>query len=59
MLEARLDAVIDQAVGEERIVGTVVLVAEDGQIVYRRAAGFADREEGVPVREKPSFGSPP
>jgi CubicO group peptidase (beta-lactamase class C family) len=50
-----LDAVIDQAVGEERIVGTVVLVAEDGRIVYRRAAGFADREDGVPVREETVF----
>jgi CubicO group peptidase (beta-lactamase class C family) len=55
VLEARLDAVIDQAIGEERIVGTVVLVAEDGRIVYRRAAGFADREEGVPVREDTVF----
>jgi CubicO group peptidase (beta-lactamase class C family) len=55
MLESRLDSVIDQAIGEERIVGTVVLVAEDGQVVYRRAAGFADREEGVRVREDTVF----
>jgi CubicO group peptidase (beta-lactamase class C family) len=55
MLESRLDTVIDQAIGEERIVGTVVLVAEDGQVVYRRAAGFADREEGVRVREDTVF----
>src|SRR5690349_8027894 len=55
MLEARLDAVIDQAIEEERIVGTVVIVAEEGRIVYRRAAGFADREEGVPVREDTVF----
>jgi CubicO group peptidase (beta-lactamase class C family) len=55
MLKSRLDAVIDQAIGEERIVGTVVLVAEDGRIVYRRAAGFADRENGVHVREDTVF----
>src|SRR6187431_1813590 len=55
MLKTRLDAVIDRAVGEERIVGTVVLVAENGRIVYSRAAGFADRENGVPVREDTVF----
>jgi CubicO group peptidase (beta-lactamase class C family) len=55
MLKTRLDAVIDRAIEEERIVGTVVLVAEDGQVVYRRAAGWADRENGVPVREDTVF----
>ena len=55
MLKTRLDAVIDRAIGEERIVGTVVLVAEDGQVVYRRAAGLADRENGVPVRDDTVF----
>ncbi|WP_448949797.1 serine hydrolase domain-containing protein [Labrys neptuniae] len=52
---ARLDAVIDAALGEERIVGTVVLVAEAGEIVYRRAGGHADREAGVPVAEDTIF----
>jgi len=55
MLKTRLDAVIDRAIGDERIVGTVVLVAENGRIVYRRAAGFADRENGVPVRDDTVF----
>ncbi|MGF7205831.1 CubicO group peptidase (beta-lactamase class C family) [Skermanella aerolata] len=55
MMNERLDTVIDRAIEEERIVGTVVLVAEDGQVVYRRAAGFADREDEVPVREDTVF----
>lgn len=54
-LAARLDAVIDQAIAEKRIVGTVVLVAKDGQVVYRRAAGMADREAGRPMRESDVF----
>jgi CubicO group peptidase (beta-lactamase class C family) len=54
-LAQRLDAVIDSAVREERIVGTVALVARDGEVVYRRAAGFADREAGRPVREDDVF----
>lgn len=52
---ARLDAVIDAAVAEERIVGTVVMVAENGEIVYSRAAGHADREAGKPTTEDTIF----
>ena len=51
----RLDAVIDAAVAEERIVGTVVMVAEHGEIVYARAAGFADREAGKPAAQDTIF----
>lgn len=54
-LVARIDAVIDQALADKRIVGTVVLVARDGEVVYRRAAGFADREAGVPMRDDAIF----
>jgi CubicO group peptidase (beta-lactamase class C family) len=55
MLEAggaalgRVDAVIDAAVAEKRLVGVVVLIAYDGKIVYRRAAGFANRETRAPM----------
>jgi CubicO group peptidase (beta-lactamase class C family) len=41
-----IDAAIDEALAERRIVGCVVLVAEDGKLVYERAAGHADRETG-------------
>ena len=51
----RLDAVIDHAIADQTIVGTVILVAENGEIVYRRAAGFADREAGIPIRENAIF----
>jgi CubicO group peptidase (beta-lactamase class C family) len=52
---ARVDAAIGQALDEQRIVGTVVLVAEDGRIVFRRAAGLADREAAQPVQEDQLF----
>ncbi len=42
----RLDAVIEHAVSSDSIVGAVVLVSIDGQTVYERAAGWADREAG-------------
>ena len=53
-LAGRLDAVIDGALGA-RIVGCVVLVAHDGETVYARAAGEADREAGRPVRRDTIF----
>jgi CubicO group peptidase (beta-lactamase class C family) len=54
-LVARLDGVIEKAIAEKRIVGTVVVVAKDGKVVYRRAAGFADREAGRPMKENELF----
>jgi CubicO group peptidase (beta-lactamase class C family) len=49
-LSAEVDRVIDQALSSGRIVGTVVLVARDGKLVYQRAAGLADREAGQSMR---------
>jgi len=54
-LAARLDKVVDAAVAERRLVGAVVLVARDGEVVYHRAAGLADREAGRPMREDAVF----
>jgi CubicO group peptidase (beta-lactamase class C family) len=50
-LRARLDRVIERALEDRRVVGTAVLVARAGHIVYRRAAGFADREAGRSMHE--------
>ena len=44
-----IDAVIEKALEDSRVVGTVVLVQDHGTLVYARAAGYADREAGVPV----------
>jgi CubicO group peptidase (beta-lactamase class C family) len=54
-LAARLDKVVDQAIAEQRLVGAVVLVAKDGKVVYRRAAGLADREAHRPMTEDAVF----
>lgn len=48
-MDARLDAVIDGAIAERRIVGTTVMIAKKGETVYARAAGHADRETGKPA----------
>jgi CubicO group peptidase (beta-lactamase class C family) len=54
-LRARLDRAIERALQNRRIVGTVVLVAKGGDIVYGRAAGFADREAGRSMQENCIF----
>ena len=49
-LKSRVDTVIDQALGEKRLVGGVVLVAKGGETAYARAFGYADREAGLPTQ---------
>lgn len=49
-LFARVDAVIETAIAEQRIAGAVVLIARDGETIFTRAAGLADREAERPMR---------
>lgn len=51
----RVDDAIEQALSQQRLVGVVVLIAKDGEVAYRRAAGFADREAHLPMREDTVF----
>lgn len=46
VLSRDLDAVLDAALAERRLVGAFLLVLQDGQPVYQRCAGLADREAG-------------
>src|SRR6185437_11089546 len=61
MLEAggaalgRVEAVIDAAVAEKRLVGAGVLIAHDGKVVLRRAAGLANRETRAPMSAERIF----
>lgn len=48
-LGERIDAAVDAALADKRLVGGVVLVARDGETVYARCAGLADREANRPV----------
>lgn len=50
-----VDAAIDSALADERLVGTVVLIARDGELIYGRAAGLADRENEVVMRRDAIF----
>ncbi|NLS19278.1 beta-lactamase family protein [Rhizobium sp. P40RR-XXII] len=55
ILTKGIDAAIDTALADKRLVGTVVLIARDGEPVYRRAAGLADRENRVAMQEDAIF----
>lgn len=50
-----IDKVVDEAIAAGKLVGTVLLVARDGEIIYCRAAGLADREAGTLMREDAIF----
>ena len=54
-LAARLDPILERAIAQQRIVGTVVMVARQGRVVYHRAAGFADREAGRAMQQDQLF----
>ncbi|RZO08375.1 class A beta-lactamase-related serine hydrolase [Pseudomonas moorei] len=45
----RIQAVVQQALDDHRLVGAVVLVARDGELIHQQAAGFADRESAWPM----------
>jgi CubicO group peptidase (beta-lactamase class C family) len=54
-LAGRLDAALDRAIAEKRLVGAVLMVSQNGKLLYSRAAGLADREKGLPMREDAIF----
>ncbi|WP_421930446.1 serine hydrolase domain-containing protein [Pectobacterium brasiliense] len=48
-LSARMQAVVQQALDDGRLVGAVVLVARNGELIHQQAAGWADRENARPM----------
>ncbi len=54
-LTQRIEAVNQQAIAEGRIVGSVVLVAQRGELIYAGASGYADREQRRPMQRNSQF----
>ncbi|MFJ5407505.1 serine hydrolase domain-containing protein [Pectobacterium punjabense] len=48
-LATKIQTVVQQALDERRLVGTVVLVAHNGALIHQQAAGWADREKARPM----------
>lgn len=49
LVSHRIQAAVQQALDDQRLVGAVVLVARDGELVHQQAAGLADRESARPM----------
>ena len=54
-LAHHINRVVDGTLERERIVGCVIAIACDGDVVYRRAAGHADRARALPMQESAIF----
>ena len=54
-LAQRIEAVNQRAIAEGRIVGSVVLVAQQGTVIYAGASGYADREQQRPMQRNSQF----
>jgi len=54
-LSSRIDTLLDTVVQQQRLVGAVVLVRHQGRELYRRAAGYLDREAQLPMRDNALF----
>lgn len=46
---APIQAVVERAIADRRLVGAVVLVAQDGHCLHGQASGLADREHARPM----------
>lgn len=44
-LSKRVDEVINKAIENNKIIGTVTLICKDGNFIYKNVAGYADRED--------------
>lgn len=54
-LNKKLDALTDEALNKNLIVGMVLLVYLDGKPIYKRACGYFDRENSIAMRQDAIF----
>lgn len=54
-LDKKLDALIENAIAQNLIVGLVLIVKHDQKILYKRAAGFLDKEKSIKMPENAIF----
>ncbi len=54
-VQSALDTAVDRHAAARQLPGLVVLLARDGELVYRKTVGFADVESSTPVTETSVF----
>ncbi|MFO7924494.1 MAG: serine hydrolase domain-containing protein, partial [Bacteroidales bacterium] len=52
---ARIDNILENAIGNGNIPGAVALVARDGEIIYHKAFGMADNQSGRTIKKDDIF----
>ena len=52
---ARVDSLLAAYVAERRIPGAVIQIVKDGRVVLHSAAGYQDREAGIPMQKDTIF----
>jgi CubicO group peptidase (beta-lactamase class C family) len=51
----RIDSLVNASLQQQQIAGAAALVVKDGQVVYRKAFGYADKEQGLPMKTNAIF----
>ena len=54
-ITSRIDAALASASNEKRIVGAVIAVMQDGELIHLKPYGLANREQGKPMTEDAIF----
>jgi len=54
-LTKAVDEAIDDCLSRQLMHGTVVVIAHEGQLVYQRAAGYANPDKKIPMQENSLF----
>jgi len=54
-LAQRIDAAVQSALDQKRVVGAVIAVMQDGDLAHLKAYGLANREAGVPMKTDALF----
>ncbi len=55
ILNEKLDAIVQNVINQNLIVGLVLIVKHDGKLLYKRAAGLIDKEKGLAMPESAIF----
>lgn len=54
-ISPRIDAAVQSAIDQKRLVGAVIAVMQDGNLAHLKAYGLSDREAGAPMKADSLF----
>lgn len=54
-LQNELNEAVQSAIAKKQIVGTVIIVSQNGRIIYNKVYGWSDREAQIPMKKNTAF----